>query len=288
VRVTLPGASEVAVILGLARTRGDGETFDSPWALWARLTGRLPRYDTTSTSPDAELGRLLEPVVGLRFAALAGVPVTPGPTLDQPGYSHPDVPWTARPDFLIGPWNATLEVKAPRELGEEWGPDGSDVAPVYYEVQVRAQIAVAHRLWGTTTGYLAAVARAPWGDRWWGWWRFERDAALEEKMIARVRAWLDAGEPGWDGSDATRDALAQVESPRRSRPATPAERALVEGLVAARREARAAEEVVDRYRSLLLHATQDADELTGPDGRWLVRAHNTARGRSLRTPNEKE
>ena len=130
------GSSELAVTLGLQARRADGTPYTSELALWCRLRGLLPRYDTGSTTPAAEAGKIAEPGILLRAGRELGMYVLPGPTLDEPGWSHPDLPWLAvRPDGQAskpetGGWSALIEAKAPKELGAEWGNAGSSDVPV--------------------------------------------------------------------------------------------------------------------------------------------------------------
>lgn len=226
------GASEVAVILGVQRSHEDGEPYTSPLELWARLSGLVPRYDAAD-SPDAELGRWLEPAIGIRYATETRWAVLPGPELGEPGFEAEGIPWHARPDFLVPQPNRTLEVKAPRVLAEErWGPAGTDQVPAEYYVQVVAQVAVAHALWGVESGDLAAMARAPgWGsNRTWAVYTVHRDAELERRIVDQVRRWLDRHVVGCvppepDGSASASETLARIWRPAsdRARTATPTE-----------------------------------------------------------------
>jgi predicted phage-related endonuclease len=215
------GASEAAIPLGLQRRNFRGEPYASEWDLWARLRGLVPRYDDSSGSADTDTGTIIEPLILARYAQERGVEVQPGPPLDEPGLWHPEIPFLAvRPDGLVPALNRVLEAKAPRELDDdEWGPAGSDEVPVYYTVQVAAQLAVANRLWGTEDADLAVLARAE-RRRWRVWQVFElhRDPVAEAGMLARLRDWyerhvVDGEPPGLDGTAAASVVLQRVWSP---------------------------------------------------------------------------
>lgn len=223
-----PGASEVAVILGLGRTRLDGEPWVSELELYCRLTGMLERYDSDG-GPDAEVGRWMEYGILARLATEKGwtwgVGIQPGPRLDQPPLTHASLPWHARPDALHFRGVefhcfATIEAKAPRQMWpDEWG-DTSDEVPPYYVVQVLAQIAVLHAVSGTELGILAAMARAPgWGaPRTWATYEFRRSARRERAMVAAVERWLDRHvrarvPPSPDGSESAGRTLRRMFAP---------------------------------------------------------------------------
>lgn len=287
-----PGSSEIAVILGCQRQRADGEPYTSAVELWARLTGLIVRYDSNS-GPDAECGKWFEPAVLNRYAAerrlVWGTDFWPGPTLDQPGATAEGVPWHARWDAFNGRDNRAVEAKCPRVLdAERWGPAGSDQVPVEYAVQVAAQLAVAHRLWGTEWGDLAAFARAPgWGDdRVWAVYHLRRDPRVEQDVLDAVHRWLEVhvehgNPPEPDGSASAADTLRRIWAPADERVLTagPAELELYRRYLQCRT---ARDEVAGRMeeaRQRLQLVMADATELLGPDGRPIATWRTDKTGR---------
>lgn len=214
------GASELAVCCGLQARDRRGQPYTSALELSLRLRGLLPRYDD-SDSPAAAVGRAIEPGIGLRYAAERGnVLVVPGPQLPAPGFGHPDEQWlSVRPDFLVPALARGLECKAPRELGEEWGAAGTDEIPTHYLIQVIAQLAVEHALWGWEVQDLAAMARDTWdASRAWAVYTVRRDADLEARVLGTGRDWYrrhveDGIPPAPDGSDSAGLALTRLWQP---------------------------------------------------------------------------
>jgi predicted phage-related endonuclease len=217
------GASEIAVCLGLQQRKRDGTPYTSELELWARLRGLIPRYDSTS-SPAADAGHDMEPGIGMRYARernlVWGQDIAPGPQLPAPGLSHPDLAWlSVRPDFLVPGLQRGLEAKAPREIGDTWGPPGTDEIPPWYLVQALAQLAVEHRLFGWTEQDVAARARDTWDrDRAWGVWTVRRDEAVERGMLARAHDWYrrhveDGKPPVGDGSESATSTLVRIWTP---------------------------------------------------------------------------
>ena len=194
------GASEVAVMLGVQRHMDDGEPYVSELELQQRLLGTIERYDDDPDNVDAQIGRWAESMVASKFIADHGLQpgfnVLPGPQLDQPGIPHPTLPWlAARPDLKRYPRSISVvphkaepvELKAPRDLDpERWGPGPSaDDLPPEYLVQLAVQVACMDAPGGT----LAAMARAPRGNRWWVEYRYERDLELEGRILHAAGAW---------------------------------------------------------------------------------------------------
>lgn len=275
------GASEVAVVLGLQRRNDDGEPYTSELELWARLTGGLPRYDSASSSPDAEVGRWMEPAILERLRVELRTVIVPGPTLDRPGFVDPAgvVPWHARPDGLAPMVPATIEVKAPLVLDpDRWGPDGGEDMPPEYLVQVLAQVAVAYAIDRVEVGALGAMARAPgWFGcrRTWAGYRYRRDPVRERAVIERVTRWLDEHviggmPPQPDGSGsasrALRSMFATTHGEDLVRVATPTDLEHFRRLLGCRTamdEIRARQE---ESRQRLQLAMGPATELRTPDG----------------------
>lgn len=298
---SLPGASELAIILGLQRATDDGEPYTSEYTLWARLVGLLPRYDTEARSPDAELGILFEPAIGMDWMTRHNVGQWHvGPKLQDEPLRKDGIPFTARPDFFIWmqPYTPSawlpLEVKAPRTLHpDEWGADGSSDVPPYYAVQVMAQMT----LCSSEAGFLAAVARAPgWGsNRVRGDYVFRRDEQREKALIAHVHRWvekhLEGGVPPMvDGSASTNTtlrwagrALGRVEKTATAGDLEYVHRAL--------QTATAVQEIMGRQREArnkLMAAMGDATELVDENGETIATFRPNKNGvRSLRIRNER-
>ena len=187
------GASEVAVALGLQRTKTDGEPYTSALELQARLTGALPRYgDDAEAGVDAIIGRDAEAMVLSRWCRrYPGLRFRPGPQLGSEPLVNPSWPWLhARPDLVASmAWGdgIPVELKAPRELdGERWGEDHTDQFPMEYLVQLAVQVAVMDAPFGV----LFAMARAPrTNSRIDGEFRYVRDPDLERRILDRAGAW---------------------------------------------------------------------------------------------------
>lgn len=292
------GASELAAVIGTGRAKLDGEPYTSPGEVWARCVGLVERYDATS-SPDAEVGRLLEPGLLFAFARYhnlgPGSDVLAGPPLDAPPLTHESLPWLhCRPDgFVLNPLWAPLELKAPRDLDpEEWGENGSADVPPYYLAQVIAQVAICYRRMGSTRGHLFAVARAPRRDRVIGSFVWERDAELEGAVLEAGERWhrdhvVSGRPPPPDGSESYSRAL-DAAFPRQTdivRMADAAERETVRRLLqrrtAAKLQARGAEEVSQQLKLAFGPATVLTDSdgsriatyRTGRDGRRRLRLY---------------
>lgn len=275
------GVSELAVTVGLQRTHLDGEPYTSPITLWARLSGYLPRYDD-SDSADAEIGRWGEFAIGARYAVEHdfqwGTDICRGPTLDQPGLTHPELPWLhARPDFLVIAKNAPLEAKNPRELDpERWGEAGTGDMPGEHACQVIGQLAVCARLYGSERAELAAMARAPRDRRVWAVYSMARDEELEKQLLGRAWQWVETyvlgGRcPPEDGTEDANNTLRRMWAPVDDRVlvAEPADLERYRRLLQTRA---AVEEIQGRHNELrqgLQLSMRDATVLTDPGGARL-------------------
>ena len=278
------GSSEVAVVLGLGRTKHDGEPWVSELEVYARLLGLIARYDDDG-GPEAEVGRWFEAGVLQRLSVERGWQwgrdIVPGPTLEQPGLKSPSFPWHARPDALAKAVGATVEAKCPRALdSEEWGPTVEDIPP-YYAVQVLSQLAIAHELWGWNSGILAAMARVPgWSygaPKTWATYQLHHQPRRAKLMADRVNAWLDrhvhAGVPPEpDGSQSATNTLRRMFRPIDDKvyEATPTDLERYRRALASRD---AADELAARMREEQQHlqaAMADASALVDADGRRLA------------------
>lgn len=211
------GASEVAVVLGLQRTRISGEPYVSELEVFARLIGELDRYDDNG-GPSAELGRWFEHGVAARYIHELGLDllqfqVRPGPSLREPGLAAPGVPWHSRPDLLNARDNLPVELKAPEVLDERYGPDDDD-APPEHTVQSLCQLAVCNRLYGSEESHIGVMPRLATDDRTWTLYRLQRHPQREQRMIRAVEDWLDRHvrcsppkPPPPDGSRSAHEAL---------------------------------------------------------------------------------
>ena len=172
---------------------------------------------------------------------------------------------------------ATVEAKAPRSLDpEKWG---IDELPGEYQVQVLAQIAVAHALHGIEVGLLAAMARAPeWRQpRIWAVYEVRRDPKLEAGVVSMVNQWVEtyvlAGRcPPADGSDDANNTLRRIWSPvdDRAKTATPDQLERYRRFLQTRS---ARDELVQRYeeiRQQLMIGMGDATVLLHPDGERMM------------------
>lgn len=161
-------ASEIAVLMGLS-------PYDSPYGLYHRKLGILP---ADGDSDVMEKGRVLEPVIAAKFAALH-------PEFSVTGdgrqlWAHPDRKWQiATPDRLLaetwfepvdGPQLieevsrtvAVLECKVDGG-SPDWGEPGTDEIPVHYRAQVLWQC----RVMGVRRWHAACFNADRWKARWY-------------------------------------------------------------------------------------------------------------------------
>lgn len=180
------GSSEVAAVLGMS-------PWSSPWEVWARLVGLVPRYDQTG-SDATRRGNMFEPAIGVRYAQehnlVIGIHMQTGPAIGQPPLVRPDAPWmSCRPDFYAMPpcdEARLVEAKTARYLDVEegWGEAGTDRVPRHYQIQLIWLMAVTdwHRV------DLAAFAT---GNDEWRIYTLRRSERVEKAVVDRARDWYE-------------------------------------------------------------------------------------------------
>lgn len=168
------GSSDVAAILGLSPWR-------QPVEVWAQLTGLLPRYSEEDTAGQRR-GRILEPALIAHYERTRGLRLSPGPPISAEPIVAADGWRSCRPD-ATGP-GLVVEAKSTRRW-DGWGADGTDKIPVHYAAQVAWQLSVI----GADRG--ALIAYCPMDDDV-RVYEIVRNRSLEERLVARVRAWMEA------------------------------------------------------------------------------------------------
>lgn len=168
------GSSDVPAILGLSPWR-------QPVEVWAQLTGLLPRYGADATN-EQRRGHIIEPALVQHYARTRGVELTPGPPISSPPIIAADGWRSCRPDATGA--GIVVEAKTTRRW-DGWGADGTDHVPVHYAAQVAWQLSVMDADRG------ALVAYCPMDDDV-RVYDLVRNRALEARLVAKVRAWMEA------------------------------------------------------------------------------------------------
>lgn len=174
-RVTV-GSSDVPAILGLSPWR-------QPVEAWAQLVGLLPRY-TVDANAEQRRGHIIEPALVAHYAREHGVTLVPGPPISEPAVVASDGWRSCRPDATTPDGRLVVEAKTTRRW-EGWGPSGTDQVPVHYAAQVAWQLSVLDAERG------AVVAYCPMDDEV-RVYDLARNRALEARLVAKVRAWMEA------------------------------------------------------------------------------------------------
>jgi putative phage-type endonuclease len=180
------GGSEISTILGL-------NPFESPYALWAKKTGKIPSS--------------IEPNWAIRFGKAFEYPIL---KLWQEEHSEYEIFTTgtyqdsllpfrhANPDALArnketGEW-IVIEVKTGRQTWEE--------LPAGYYAQVQHYLDVL----GLQKAALVAVAGMTWYDFWIERDDFEIEIARQKAIDFQACIFADQ-RPEWDGSESTYEAV---------------------------------------------------------------------------------
>lgn len=178
-------ATEIAAVLGLS-------PWQSPFSLWHKKAG-LPTAPFTPSS-QMKWGNRFEDDVAEEYTERH----PEHPLLPTGTWRHKDRPWQrATPDRFHG--QRIVEIKtAATDLG--WGPEGSDVFPIYYRCQV---------LWQQDTLGLhepahLAVLILPYDYREYVIEYDAADAQILREAAERFLRTVENGErPPIDGADAT-------------------------------------------------------------------------------------
>nr|WP_296764199.1 YqaJ viral recombinase family protein [Rhodococcus sp. (in: high G+C Gram-positive bacteria)] len=121
------GGSEIAAVVALSE-------WESYFSLYYRKKDKLRAIDE---SEPMKWGTLMEPVIYQEYVQnhmKKGLRMTTGHT-----FSHIDRPWQiANPDGLMWHGDELVDLLEIKNVGRPdfWGPDGSDVVPIYYRAQV--------------------------------------------------------------------------------------------------------------------------------------------------------
>jgi len=180
------GGSEISTILGL-------NPFESPYALWAKKTGKIPSS--------------IEPNWAIRFGKAFEYPILKLWQEEHPEYeifttgTYQDslLPFRhANPDALArnketGEW-IVIEVKTGRQTWEE--------LPAGYYAQVQHYLDVL----GLEKAALVAVAGMTWYDFWIERDDFEIEIARQKAIDFQACIFADQ-RPEWDGSESTYEAV---------------------------------------------------------------------------------
>lgn len=189
------GASEVATILGLSHWR-------SPYSLWAEKVGLGGNDDESEAQ---EWGQLLEEPIARKYSATTGREL-----IDHGRFNvrpHASAPLACTLDREIVQYDergpGALEIKT---AGIFKADDWTDGAPLLYQVQVQAQLAVTGWSWGS-----AAVLI---GGQRFRWCDVARNDAFIAVMLRKVEEFWTLVEketpPPVDGSEPTSEILRRL------------------------------------------------------------------------------
>ncbi len=178
------GGSEAAAVLGLS-------PFESRLTLYMRKRGELPPFEGNEFT---EAGSRFEEAICLWLEDKLGLDLAMGDGTENDLMVHPDRPWMIG---HIDAWNVAEEggdfgaeikfVQSPAKYGE-WGAEGSDEVPVYYQIQCQHYMAV--KGWPR---WLVGVFLAGIGLR--HYW-LDRDEKVIAHLIEKEREFLDMVEAG--------------------------------------------------------------------------------------------
>ena len=258
-RKTGLGGSDAAAVLGL-----------NPWA--SPLSVYLEKLGLSEPKEEnraMRLGKRMEPVILDEYLRETGGKAS----LNGRLFRHPEFPEIlGTPDAFREDEAVGVELKwIGDRSASQWGESGTDEVPDYYHVQCDVYMAVTNRgAWD-----LAAII----GGRDLRVYRIERNLALEEELLGRLRAfWRDhvlaQVPPEVDGSaDARRWLEAKFPRQRAAlRPATAQEEAWARELAVVREAKVRIEGDEERLRNLLTASIGEAEGIEGAFGRITWKA----------------
>lgn len=188
------GGTDAAAIVGASKWATE---FD----VWMEKVNDLPQKSDTDLM---WWGRALEDVIARRYVETTGRKVwAPGRVM-----AHADFPeLIGSPDRLVLGEQRGLEVKtASLQTAGEWGPDGSDVMPEAYVVQVAHYMAI--------TGFDKWDVAVLLGGNDFRVYTVQRDREFEDWLVNRCVGWwqehvVGGRQPFITGAKSTSDVLAR-------------------------------------------------------------------------------
>jgi putative phage-type endonuclease len=171
------GASEAATVMGLNK-------YMSPYQLW-RIKSGLEDAADLSDVPQVQWGSIHEESIAQQYAKVTNTKVR---KMSHTLY-HKQYPFVlCHIDRKIEGLSKLLECKFAMYHNDDWGPDGSDIVPLSYIIQVQYQLAI--------TGYAEAdlaVLISGWDFRIY---HFKRDEMLINRIIEDVKKFWHCVESG--------------------------------------------------------------------------------------------
>lgn len=160
------GSSDAPIIAGVS-------TYGTPWTLYQKMTGAVPRYDEEETW-EQQLGTLIEPVIAEVVAEREGWKVRRVPTK-----THAQYPWmVAHLDYEI-----VSHPRGPGILELKRRQKSFSALPDDIRIQVAHQLAVTNRDWAKV------AVLFHWGPP--VVFDVERDQALEEALIGLESRFIE-------------------------------------------------------------------------------------------------
>lgn len=247
------GGSDVPILLGAG--------YKSPVQLWLEKLGRVKPLDI-SHKPSVRMGHLLEPVVCDLFAQETGKRVR----VQNKPRVHRHIPYmVGNIDRDVVGERAGLEAKAwSLHSRHDWGQTGSDDVPWIVAAQCAHYMAV----YDYDTWYVAVLL----GGADFRWYRLERSAALEERLLEiEGRFWhhVEIQEPPPVTSPADLSAVHEAVRGKRI-VATGGALAACHQYRDAKERAAEAEAEQDRAAMQIMQFMTDAEQLIDTDGRTTL------------------
>ena len=188
------GATDAAAIVGASK-------WATPYDVYLEKKGHAPPKEDTSAM---WFGRELEDIIARRYAEVTGR------RLWNPArsFAHPDFACVrASPDRIVIGEERGLEVKTASQFAaDEWGPEGTDVIPDAYLVQVAVNMAVMrYSVWDVALLMGAAEFRIYTVRR-----EDDFEAWVLDKCVTWWRRYVEGDEvPDITGAASTADLLAR-------------------------------------------------------------------------------